>query len=257
MLLRVEFVVGEVIFMMKKLILFFFIPVVLLGATGPEDLLYITEDYAPSNYLEKGELKGVSVDLLKAIWIRMGVGEQPIEVYPWARGYQMVQNRPDTVLFAMTRNNDREDLFKWVGPIYRGRYSLITLSSMKPENSNTDILKSRRIGALRNDLGYDLLIREGLSRDQIWEATSVEQLVKMLEAGRIDYISIYEDSIHQYSSASGNELRFQTVRVLSENVMYYAFNLHTDSALIEKFQNALKDIDDQRKAIVEKYSGIP
>jgi len=54
------------------------------AASGPENLTYLTEDYPPSNYLENGVLKGVAVDVLKALWMKMGVKEQPIEVSNWA-----------------------------------------------------------------------------------------------------------------------------------------------------------------------------
>lgn len=236
----------------------FTISVISLNATGPEDLVYITEDYAPSNYLENGELKGVAVDLLRALWNKMGVENQAIEVYPWARGYQMVLNRADTVLFAMTRNKDREDFFKWVGPIYRGRTSIITLSDNYDGIESLSGIMSGKLGALRDDLGYHLLIKEGFNPELIWEGNSVEQLVKMLESRRIDYISIYEDSMREYASSTERELQdFKTVRVLSENVMYYAFNKDTDDSLIKRFQIALDQIDDQRRSIVESYMGIP
>ncbi|MBN2658071.1 MAG: transporter substrate-binding domain-containing protein [Spirochaetales bacterium] len=240
------------------LILLLFLHGFFLGAFGPEDLIYITEDYAPSNYMEDGELKGVAVELLKAIWARMGVEEQPIEVYPWARGYQIIQNRSDAVLFAMTRSPERENLFKWVGPIYRGRYSLMELSGQSPGFEDDSTLQNRRYGAIRNDLGYHLLLKEGISADLIWEASNFDQLVKMLEAGRIDFISIYEDSVNQYASESRDTtVRFQTVKILSENVMYYAFNREADDKLVGRFQNALNEIEEQRIGIVDKYYGVP
>jgi len=240
------------------LLLYFFAACSLLTAAGPENLLYITEDYAPSNFVEEGELKGVAVELLETLWAHMGVAEQPIHVYPWARGYQMVLTRPDTVLFAMTWTEDREPFFKWVGPIYRGRYSLISLSGTDLSIPAIDEAKGLRIGVIREDLGEKLLEAEGFTASLLHRVSYIGQLVQMLEAGRLDLICVYEDTIHQFASRAGTPShRYETKLVLTETVMYYAFNRETDDSLVAGFQNALDEIDDQRRLIVERYQGIP
>jgi polar amino acid transport system substrate-binding protein len=229
-----------------------------LAAAGPADILYITENYAPSNYVEEGELKGVAVDLLKAVWKQMGVDEQPILVYPWARGYQTVLNRPDTVLFAMSRTVDRENLFKWVGPIYRGRYSFISLSGADYSIPTIEEAKSLLIGVIREDLGEKILRDRGIPDSQISRVSSLIQLVQMLEAGRIDLICVYEDTIYRFlSGMTVSPSLFETKLVLTETVMYYAFNRETSDGLVTMFQEALDQIEDQRRAIVKRYQGIP
>jgi len=67
------------------------------------DLFYMTEDYKPYNYVENNQLQGISVDLLKLMWKEMGYSEQKINQLPWARGYDFVQKKADTVLFATAR----------------------------------------------------------------------------------------------------------------------------------------------------------
>lgn len=245
--------------MNKRILLLYLVCIFFpLAAAGPENLLYITEDYAPSNYVEEGELKGVAVELLKTLWEHMGVAEQPIHVYPWARGYQMVLTRPDTVLFAMTRTDERESLFKWVGPIYRGRYSLISLSGTDFSIPTIEEARGLRIGVIREDLGEKLLEAEGFDAALLHRASYIDQLVQMLEAGRLDLICVYEDTIHQFASSAGTPShRYETKRILTETVMYYAFNRETDDGLVAEFQKALDEIDDQRRVIVERYQGIP
>jgi polar amino acid transport system substrate-binding protein len=116
-------------FSKKSAVIFFLTSFPLfISATNPEDITYMTEDYPPSNYIENGVLKGVAVDVLKAVWKKINSKEMHIQLYHWARGYQLALTKPNTMLFAMTRSPEREKLFKWVGPIYRGRYSLFTLS---------------------------------------------------------------------------------------------------------------------------------
>ena len=97
-------------------------------AQDASTLTYMTEEYPPYQYKEAGTLKGLSVDLLKLMWAKMGVPEQAIAVYPWARGYNLIQNHPNSVLFSMIRTPEREQMFKWVGPIFTARTVLIGLT---------------------------------------------------------------------------------------------------------------------------------
>jgi polar amino acid transport system substrate-binding protein len=71
-------------------------------------LRYITEESPPDNFTEKGGLKGVSTEVLHEIWKLMGVAKQPVEVLPWARAYREAQDIPNTVLFSIIRNTERE-----------------------------------------------------------------------------------------------------------------------------------------------------
>ncbi len=87
-------------------------------AQDVDDLIYMAEDYAPANYLENGKLKGISVQILKLMWEKMGYPEQQVVVYPWARGYFYIKTKKNHVLFTMSRTKEREKLFKWVGPIF-------------------------------------------------------------------------------------------------------------------------------------------
>ncbi|MGD8313299.1 MAG: hypothetical protein PVI17_01035, partial [Syntrophobacterales bacterium] len=52
------------------------------------ELIILTENLPPLNYVEDGVLVGPSVDTVKEIQRRVGSQEE-IKVYPWARAYQM------------------------------------------------------------------------------------------------------------------------------------------------------------------------
>ena len=70
--------------------------------------------------MENGTLKGLSVDLLKAITARTGSEVNPGDVHlvSWTEGYQTVLTRNNTVLFTTVRLPEREQSFKWAGPVY-------------------------------------------------------------------------------------------------------------------------------------------
>ncbi|NIQ88108.1 MAG: transporter substrate-binding domain-containing protein, partial [Deltaproteobacteria bacterium] len=88
------------------------------------ELIILTENLPPLNYVEDGVLVGPSVDTVKEIQRRVGSQEE-IKVYPWARAYQMALEEENVVLFGMTHTEVRHDQFKWIGPLATKRDILV------------------------------------------------------------------------------------------------------------------------------------
>ena len=61
-----------------------------------EKIDWITEEYPPLNYTENGVVTGVFVDVLAAMWNKLGIkgAASNIKVLPWARSYKLVQKVP-------------------------------------------------------------------------------------------------------------------------------------------------------------------
>ncbi len=109
-------------------------------STGPvstpdsSTLTYYTEQWPPYSYQENDTLKGVAVDLLGEITGKMGKKVTPDQVHlvPWTEGYQAALTGKKTVLFSTARLPEREQSFKWAGPIFTDRYVLFA----GPESSD-------------------------------------------------------------------------------------------------------------------------
>ncbi len=89
------------------------------AAASVDDIIFMTEQYPPYNLEEDNKLQGIAVDTLALMLQRAGSKQtrEDIEMLPWARGYKRVLSEPNTCLFSTTRTEERENLFKWVGPI--------------------------------------------------------------------------------------------------------------------------------------------
>jgi len=220
-----------------------------------KDVVYMTEDYPPENYIENGELKGYAVEILKAMWKRMGVPEQPIQVIPWARGYEIVQSKPNHVLFAMARNAERENLFKWVGPIYNANVKLFSLTNRKIQIKNIGDSKNFTIGVMRNDIGETLLKEGGFQESALTRVRTLKQLMMMLKTGRVDMICTTEASIkNEIIRDNSLIIKYKPVWPVGEIRVYYAFSRSTDDATVARFQKALTAINDERKSIIRRYN---
>lgn len=65
---------------------------------------YLTEDAYPYNYPQaNGEPGGLAVSLLHLTWQALGQRPTPIRLVPWPRGYYLLTQKPDVVLFSTTR----------------------------------------------------------------------------------------------------------------------------------------------------------
>ena len=88
------------------------------------DLKILTENLPPLNYVKEGELVGPSVEIVKEIQRRVGSREK-IQVYPWSRAYKIALEDENIVLFSTTHTKERDNKFKWVGPLATKRDILV------------------------------------------------------------------------------------------------------------------------------------
>ena len=99
----------------------FMVPTSPPNTNTPLSLNLYTEESPPSSYMEKNQLKGLSVEIVQEILKRIGRSDA-ISMVPWARGYKLAQSGANNALFATTRVSNRESQFLWVGPLYRQRW---------------------------------------------------------------------------------------------------------------------------------------
>ena len=167
--------------------LIIFIAAIFLSSVYPvfaAELIILTENLPPLNYVKDGELVGPSVDIVKEIQKRVG-SDDKIQVYPWARAYKMALEEENVVLFGTTHTKARDKIFKWIGPLATKRDILVAKkgSGIKISTLN-EAKKVRHIGTLRDDTRERLLLERGFKN---LEPVSDEQLnAQKLILGRID-----------------------------------------------------------------------
>lgn len=218
------------------------------------ELVYYTEIYPPSNYLVDNKLTGMSVELLKLMWKEMNVSEQPIQIVPWPRGYKLTLNQKNSVLFTMSRTPKRENLFKWVGPIFTASHVLLAKADFKHEINTVADAYPYLIAAKREDISEIALIEAGFPKENIAPLVDLGQSVAMLDNGKIDLIIVSQASIQGMVASSNLTMdQFKIVYTVNQEKNYFAFHLSTPDNLINKFQAALNHIEKDRKILLSKY----
>lgn len=230
-----------------------------LSVLALERLTYLTEEYPPYNYFENGELQGISIDLLLAASKSVGspLEKDQIRLQPWPRGYRSIQADKDTVLFAMARTPQREDKFKWAGPIGDTRIVVIAKKSARVNITQGQDLAKYSIGVISNDVGHQLVLEAGANDKNIERITTAVSLAKMLDFGRID-LWAYEENVAMWTMAKVgiDKENFEVVYVLKNLSMYYAFNINTDDEYVNKLQSGLDTIKQTNEDDISQYQGI-
>jgi polar amino acid transport system substrate-binding protein len=216
-----------------------------------KDLTYITEQYPPFNFQEDGKLKGISVDLLEDIWQRIGLGlnRTVIKILPWTECYKTILSKNDTVLFAMARSPEREQLFKWAGPI--GPFTTVLLAKRE---RNVHIVSSKdlnnyKIGVIRDDNAIQMLEDKGVKGENLMIENTSTPIIEMLDNGSIDAWAHGEIAgIWLIQQSGRNASDYLVPYVLGQTYAYYAFNKEIPDSIVVSFQQALDQIKRDKDA---------
>ena len=216
-----------------------------------QELTLITENAPPNSYMENGQLTGRAVEVVQAVLKEIGMEGQRIEIYPWARGYKLLETRKNIALFATSRTQHREDLFKWAGPISDNEVNLYKLKSRKDIHMATFAdLKKYRVGGGRNDQKSQYLSSKGI---EIQVVNEDKQNVDKLFRGRIDVIPYAAARLsYDVSKFGHNPDQIEMIGNLKEisTQIYVAFSKSTDDSVVKKFQDGFDAI--RKNGIQEK-----
>jgi polar amino acid transport system substrate-binding protein len=228
------------------------------AANFPE-LKIMTEDYAPFNFEKDGKVQGIAVDLMVEMLKKVGSSQtrDDIKLLPWARGLKDLGTKPNAVLFSTTRTKERENLYKWVCPINTLITEVIALKSKNIKITSNQDFGKYKVGCVLDDVGQDLIIAAGVPIEKLDRTSSYKTNVKKLNAGRLDlYVSSME-SVRLYAEKIGVDPdKFESVYILDESYLCYAFNKAVSDDVINQLQKALDELieDGTFDKIKKKYN---
>ena len=225
------------------------------GATAAAaPLRLVTEENSPSSFTRNGKLTGQYVEVAQEIQARVG-GQEPIQVLPWARGYQAALSEPNVVLFPTTRSAAREALFQWVGPV-----STATTAFFARRGAGlriNDLADARAVSAVLVPRGWymhDQLVR--LEFKNLMPTNTPEQMVAMLMNGRAPLMYAMQTGIGGLLEQAGVRLTdIEPVYVVDKAQGYFAFSLATPADAVRQWQAALDRMkqDGSFAAIYERW----
>lgn len=207
-------------------------------------LHYLTEEYKPYNFTnEAGQPTGLAIELLQLVWQKTDTPAQAISILPWARGYYLLTQKPNVVLFSTARTEARSPLFKWACPIGYAEIVLLGLASRDIRLATLEDAQRYNIGAVRTDVGEQLLLNGGFDEQKIMTANRLPQALRMLTSGRVDLVSTNKTTMQDLIKAQQlDPAQFKVAWVLSSEQFCFAFSHPVDDELVKEFQRGLTQV---------------
>jgi polar amino acid transport system substrate-binding protein len=218
---------------------------------GTQQLTIISENNPPFNFVKNGKLTGSSMEIVREMMRRMNRTEK-IQILTWARGYNLALTQPDVVLFSTARTGQREDLFHWVGPLYRVRFGFyarkgsgLRLASLE------DAKKVGAIATYKNDVREQLLKARGFTN--LDSSKSPASNLKKLMSGRVDLWLFSNLGVPRVANQIGvDPNQLELVLPFKDYYAYIAISKGTSQAVVKKWQDVLVEM--KRDGMFEKIS---
>jgi polar amino acid transport system substrate-binding protein len=215
----------------------------------------------PLSFEQDGQLTGLAVDLLRRMAELAGL-ELSLALQPRLRAEKSFLDTPASLLFPLARLPERENRYRWVGPILPRRVGIYSLSQ------RTDIrfrglrqLEGLRVGATAGTATLEQLLAEGLKPGKEIEVSpSYEASVRKLVAGRMDLLVIGDLNVYwQLQQMREPPDRIREVAVLDAGTDYcFGLRVDGDPAQADALQRALEQL--RRNGSIERLRqayGLP
>lgn len=201
----------------------------------------LSEVFEPVQYMQDNKLAGPNVEFLQELFTAANIKMPLIEVYPWARSYNIAQNEKNALIFSMVRTPIREPHFIWVGPIAKTTFHLYSLSERDDiQLNNVTEAKNYMIGLIKDDVSYQFFVEQGfVENENILLVSNFEENQRLFFEGKIDMLVSSPLMMEQFAkNRSLDHTSYKDkLRLPGMDVTFYlAANPNTDKQLIKKLR---------------------
>jgi polar amino acid transport system substrate-binding protein len=238
----------------------FLLAILFASHAGATDVVLLTEGFPPYNYEERnGLVTGFSTEIVREICKRtQDCGD--IALLSWNRAYALVQRYPYHALFSVYRRPERENTFKWVGPLAKAKVVFFARRDADLRISSIDDARHvKSIGVQKDSVHHLYLQNLGFSNLVVTAASNKEignTNLLMLLAGRFDLWMATEMSGYDKLARMGvSRQEIKPIFTLFTEDLYIAFNSGTPDTVISRWQAALEDMhkDPVYNRLIEKF----
>lgn len=215
----------------------------------------VTENFAPFAYIENDEVKGLSIEIVEALLEKLNVDTE-IEIKPWSRAYNQTLMGTNGVLFSVARTEQRENLFKWVGPLvsdsvdfYKSKVSKIEVESLEDAKKLNSILVVNSYPEEKHlkNLGFN----------NLYGATFPSQALLMLVYGRGDLMPVGKlalPGLLKKTKVNASLIEKTNIQLYKVD-LYIAFSKAISDEKIKLWQDALDELKKSNRYddILKKY----
>lgn len=208
-------------------------------------IVLLTENLPPynmavdgKNFAQESNIDGIAAEVVRETFKRAGIGYSMTLRFPWERIYKLALEKPGYGVFSTARLPEREQLFKWVGPVGAYDWVMLARADSPITLTNLEQAKAYRIGAYKGDAVGERLLAQGLNpilllRDQ--------DNAKKLVNGQIDLWAA-GDPTGLYLAKLEGVTNLKTVLRFHKAELYLALNKATPDEVVTRLQRALDQL---------------
>lgn len=231
----------------------YFIVLFLSGCQANKDdtILYVglSADYPPFEFMDKGELKGLDVDLARLLAIGLGKKIEFKEMPFSTLMPSLEKNHIDLIMAGMTVTPERLKRIDFSDPYYNNQFAYLYAAGR-----NVDDLQGKKIGV---QLGSSMEIWAKKTYGQSMELTSLENnnmLIEMLKAQKIDAVVLEAPQAVAFKKSNPG-LHHKTIGEVGETC---AIALAKNSPLKTSIDAELKKLKESGKLqqIIDKWINL-
>jgi len=220
------------------------------GAAQPgATTLHLVTETSPFAYAEGDRVGGPATARLELILRSAGIDDYRIDIYPWARAYDLALKQPNVLIYLIARTPEREQQFKWIGAFMEQSYDFYRLRS-RHDIAVERLADARRysVGVVRDDVRHQFLRGQGFTR-LLLASQSVETVRHLLNQ-RVDLVLLTEaDWMVLCRQPQLDCAQLEKVHRLAElhTGLYAAFSQSTPDALVQRVRRAFDSLKAEGK----------
>lgn len=204
-----------------------------------------TEHLPPFSTYKGGEVGGIATEIVQRVFDQAGV-DFTIKAFPWKRAYENVQEDRNSFIYALGRNETRENHFQWIGPIMIRELAFFGLSERKDivAVDTFEQLQKYKIGVMNGESTHQILLEHGfVEKKNIFPVAKIVQNAKMLFARRIDLIPENNYTIGMQVEAMGHSIdTVKKVFTIMEGGYYIGANIDVPKNVVRRLQESLEKV---------------
>lgn len=213
----------------------------------------VIKDYAPLSYEENGELKGLTVDIVKKIAEETGC---TINMYPetFENAYEKLKGDGNYAIPTLVFTSERKPLFQWVGPLAITSTYLYSMNKLDGQILTIDDAKRvGKIGVVKDYYSHQLLKAQNF--DNLVVYNNEEFLLRALINGKVDLAPFNEVILEELLKTTVNVTEPTKTISIDFDMTFIGFSSDVPEEVIDMWQAELDELKEsgELKQIYSKW----
>jgi polar amino acid transport system substrate-binding protein len=211
--------------------------------------------YAPFEYEEGGTLKGIDIDLVRAVTGRLGIAADFRDTDFDGIFAALKSGQCDMIASSVSITDERKQQNNFSDGYFEIHQSLLVRKADEARYKDLPDLKGKTVGVQSGTTGADFA-KAHASGASIKEFTGADELLTALKAGQVDGV-VQDQPVNAYNAKTTGQSVIVKV-FTEEKAEQYGFVIPKDKAdLLAAVNKALKEVrsDDSYRTILNNYLG--